>query len=59
MVARLRPSTSPCPDHPGGLARLFADVGASGVNIEDVRIDHDPGRSGWSSSTSRRAGRST
>jgi hypothetical protein len=26
------------------LARLFADAGASGVNIEDVRIDHDPGR---------------
>ncbi|MEZ0581280.1 prephenate dehydrogenase [Nocardioides sp. MH1] len=32
------------PDHPGELARLFADVGSSGVNIEDVRIDHDPGR---------------
>ena len=32
------------PDHPGELARLFADVGASAVNIEDVRIDHDPGR---------------
>ena len=29
---------------PGELARLFGDVGASGVNIEDVRIDHDPGR---------------
>jgi prephenate dehydrogenase len=32
------------PDHPGELARLFADAGSSGVNIEDVRIDHDPGR---------------
>jgi prephenate dehydrogenase len=32
------------PDEPGGLARLFADAGAAGVNIEDVRIDHDPGR---------------
>lgn len=32
------------PDHPGELARLFADVGEIGVNIEDVRIDHDPGR---------------
>ncbi len=32
------------PDHPGELARLFGDVGAIGVNIEDVRIDHDPGR---------------
>ena len=32
------------PDHPGELARLFSDVGASDVNIEDIRIDHDPGR---------------
>ena len=32
------------PDHPGELARLFADARDSEVNIEDVRIDHDPGR---------------
>ncbi len=32
------------PDHPGELARVFADAGASGVNIEDVHMDHDPGR---------------
>jgi len=32
------------PDHPGELARLFGDVGGSGVNIEDVRIEHDPAR---------------
>lgn len=32
------------PDHPGELARLFADSVASQVNIEDIRIDHDPGR---------------
>jgi prephenate dehydrogenase len=32
------------PDHPGELARLFGDAGEIGVNIEDVRIDHDPGR---------------
>ncbi|MCW2866114.1 MAG: prephenate dehydrogenase [Marmoricola sp.] len=32
------------PDHPGELARLFADVGEIGVNIEDLHIDHDPGR---------------
>ena len=32
------------PDRAGELARLFADAGASGVNIEDVRIDHDPAR---------------
>lgn len=32
------------PDQPGALARLFADTGDAGVNIEDLRIDHDPGR---------------
>lgn len=32
------------PDHPGELARLFADAGRTDVNIEDIRIDHDPGR---------------
>ena len=32
------------PDHPGELARLFADAGSFDVNIEDVHIDHDPGR---------------
>jgi len=32
------------PEHPGELARLFADAGASDVNIEDVHIDHDPAR---------------
>lgn len=42
-----RPSRSvyvSVPDHPGELARLFADAGTSEVNIEDVHIDHDPGR---------------
>jgi prephenate dehydrogenase len=32
------------PDHPGELARLLADIGEIGVNVEDLRIDHDPGR---------------
>jgi prephenate dehydrogenase len=32
------------PDHPGELARLFTDVGEIGVNVEDLHIDHDPGR---------------
>jgi prephenate dehydrogenase len=32
------------PDHPGELARLFAVIGEIGTNIEDIRIDHDPGR---------------
>lgn len=32
------------PDRPGELGRLFADTGAGGVNIEDIRIDHALGR---------------
>ena len=32
------------PDRPGELARLFADAGDAGVNIEDVRIEHSPGQ---------------
>ncbi len=32
------------PDHPGELARLLADAGEIGVNVEDLRIDHDPAR---------------
>ncbi len=31
-------------DREGELARLFADIQAAGVNVEDVRIDHAPGR---------------
>ena len=31
-------------DHPGELARLLADAVDSEVNVEDIRIDHDPGR---------------
>jgi prephenate dehydrogenase len=40
----LVPVTVAIPDEPGALAKLFADVGAVGVNIEDLRIDHDPAR---------------
>lgn len=29
------------PDAPGALAKLFADVGAAGVNVEDIAIEHD------------------
>lgn len=29
------------PDAPGALARLFADVDAAGVNVEDLAIEHD------------------
>lgn len=31
-------------DHPGELARLFGDISDSAVNVEDLRIDHDPVR---------------
>ena len=31
-------------DRPGELARIFADAGAAGVNIEDVRIEHATGQ---------------
>ncbi|AXK35533.1 prephenate dehydrogenase [Streptomyces armeniacus] len=31
-------------DRPGELARIFADAGAVGVNIEDVRIEHATGQ---------------
>jgi prephenate dehydrogenase len=43
----VRPTSSvfvAVPDHPGELARLFADAGEAEVNIEDIHIDHDPGR---------------
>jgi prephenate dehydrogenase len=32
------------PDRPGQLARLFADAAESSANVEDLRIDHSPGR---------------
>jgi prephenate dehydrogenase len=31
-------------DEPGSLARLFADIAESGVNVEDLRLEHAPGR---------------
>lgn len=32
------------PDQPGELSRLMAHTGESGINIEDIRIDHELGR---------------
>jgi len=32
------------PDEPGALARLFRDIDAAGVNVEDLSIDHDQER---------------
>ena len=32
------------PDRPGQLARLFADIGAAGINVEEITLEHAPGR---------------
>lgn len=32
------------PDRPGELARLLLDVGAAGVNLEDLHLEHSEGR---------------
>jgi prephenate dehydrogenase len=32
------------PDKPGQLAQLFADIGAAGINIEEIALEHAPGR---------------
>jgi len=32
------------PDAPGELGRLLAEVGEAGVNLEELRLEHDPGR---------------
>lgn len=36
--------TALVPDTPGELARLLADVGDAGVNLEDLRLEHSAGR---------------
>jgi prephenate dehydrogenase len=32
------------PDKPNQLARLFADIGTAGINIEEIVLEHAPGR---------------
>jgi prephenate dehydrogenase len=32
------------PDRPGSLGHLFADIGAAGVNVEELVLEHAPGR---------------
>jgi prephenate dehydrogenase len=32
------------PDEPGSLGRLFADIGRAGANIEELALEHAPGR---------------
>jgi prephenate dehydrogenase len=42
--ARYAVLTVVVPDTPGQLARLFADIGAAGINIEEIALEHAPGR---------------
>ncbi len=42
--AAYRPVTAVVPDTPGELARLLTAVGAAGVNLEDLRLDHGIGQ---------------
>ena len=44
------------PDTPGALGRLFAEVGAAGVNVEDIAIEHDQARQIGYLALVRRAG---
>jgi prephenate dehydrogenase len=32
------------PDQPGSLARLFADIGEAHINVEELSLEHAPGR---------------
>ncbi|MBD0423934.1 prephenate dehydrogenase [Streptomyces sp. TRM S81-3] len=43
-LADLAAVTVAIPDRPNALAEVFAAVGETGVNIEDVRIEHAPGQ---------------
>ncbi len=36
--------TALLPDSPGQLARLFDDIGAAGVNVEEFTLEHAPGQ---------------
>jgi prephenate dehydrogenase len=32
------------PDEPGSLGKVFADIGAAGTNVEELALEHAPGR---------------
>jgi prephenate dehydrogenase len=36
--------TALLPDRPGQLARLFADIGEAGINVEEFALEHAPGQ---------------
>lgn len=44
VSAQFSPVRVTVPDRPGQLAALLGDAGSAGVNVEDVHVDHVPGR---------------
>jgi prephenate dehydrogenase len=43
-VTRYAVVTTLLPDTPGQLARLFNDIGAAGINVEEFGLEHAPGQ---------------
>jgi prephenate dehydrogenase len=43
-VTRYAVVTALLPDAPGQLARLFNDIGAAGINVEEFGLEHSPGQ---------------
>jgi prephenate dehydrogenase len=43
-VTRYAVVTTLLPDKPGQLARLFIDIGAAGINVEEFGLEHAPGQ---------------
>lgn len=43
-AARYEVVTVLIPDRPGSLGRLFAAMGTEGINVEELRLEHVPGR---------------
>lgn len=44
LPARYAVLTVVIPDRPGALARLFADIETAGINVEELALEHAPGR---------------
>jgi prephenate dehydrogenase len=44
VPARYAVVTVVIPDEPGALGRVFADIAAAGTNVEEVALEHAPGR---------------
>ena len=44
VPARYAVVTVVIPDEPGALGRVFADIAAAGTNVEELALEHAPGR---------------